>query len=388
MGIYFDNVFLKVQCCLHRYVRMSPERFEHLLQLVGSKITKQNTQFRTAISAEERLIVTLRILASGEDQQSLSFSFRIAKSAISQIINETTEAIYCSLKDEYLTMPCSQNEWQKIAEDFENLWNFPHCIGALDGKHIRIECPSLSGSLYHNFKGFFSIVLLAICDSKYCFTLFDLGQYGSNNDSGALLKSKISELFENSVLNIPPPSDIDGFPSNPVPYVLLGDEIFPLKMWLLRSFSGPLMEEQRIFAYRLSRARRTTENAFGILTARWRIFHKPIRSSVENAERYTLACLALHNYLRLTDNAMYCPEEFVDSYNNSGKIKEGEWRSLVNNENSSITGITPLRSVRGSRYREDSIALRNSFATYFSNERSVSWQWDHVRRTSYQPVTD
>ena len=155
MGIYFGNVFHKVQCCLHRCVRMSPERFEHLLQLVGPKIKKQNTQFRTAISAEERLIVTLRFLASGEDQQSLKFSFRIAKSTISQIIKETTEAIYSSLKDEYLTMPCSQNEWQKIAEDFENLWNFPHCIGAQDGKHITIECPSLSGSLYHNYKDFF-----------------------------------------------------------------------------------------------------------------------------------------------------------------------------------------------------------------------------------------
>ena len=227
---------------------------------------QNKTQFRTAISAEERLIVSLRFLASGEDQQSLSFSFRIAKSTISQIIKETTEAIYSSLKDEYLTMPYSQNEWQKIAEDFENF--FPQCIGVLDGKHIRIECPSLSGSLYHNYKGFFSIVLLAICDSKYCFTLFDLGQYGSNNDGGVLLKSKINELFENSVLNIPPPSDTDGFPTNPVPYVILGDEIFPLKMWLLRSFSRPLTEEQRIFAYRLSRARRTIENAFGILTAR------------------------------------------------------------------------------------------------------------------------
>ena len=44
------------------------------------------------------------------------------------------------------------------------------------------------------------------------------------------------------MLNIPPPSDIDGFPTNPVPYVILGDEIFLLKMWLLRYFSGPLME--------------------------------------------------------------------------------------------------------------------------------------------------
>ena len=72
-------------------------------------------------------------------------------------------------------------------------------------------------------------------------------------------------------------------------------------------------EEERIDNYRHSRARQCIEKAFGIITAHWRIFHKPISATKENAENYTLACLALHNYLRLTDNAHYTPSCFIDS---------------------------------------------------------------------------
>ena len=71
----------------------------------------------------------------------------------------------------------------------------PKVIGCLDGKDIRIECPDLSRTVNHNYKGFFSIVLLAICDANYCFTLFDLGQFGSNNDSVVLASSQIGEIF-------------------------------------------------------------------------------------------------------------------------------------------------------------------------------------------------
>ena len=70
----------------------------------------------------------------------------------------------------------------------------------------------------------------------------------------------------------------------------------------MRPFPGKLTELQRSFDYRLSRARRTIENAFSILAARWRIFHTPMRANIEYAENYTLACLALHNSLRLTEN--------------------------------------------------------------------------------------
>ena len=68
---------------------------------------------------------------------------------------------------------------------------------------MGIEAPAKSGTLYHNYKGTFSIVLLAVCDTKYNFTLVDVGQFVSNNDSGGLAQSKISSASENNTLNLP-----------------------------------------------------------------------------------------------------------------------------------------------------------------------------------------
>ena len=61
--------------------------------------------------------------------------------------------------------------------------------------------------------------------------------------------------------------------------------MFPLKSWLMKAFGGNnLSEEERLLNYRLSSARRTIENTFGIWSVRWRIFHRPIRASVSTNE--------------------------------------------------------------------------------------------------------
>ena len=133
----------------------------------------------------------------------LSFIFRIGKAAVSKIISETCDAIYTVLKDAYLSPAQSKEEWLEISSKFEELWDMPQAIGRLDGKHIRIECPKLSGTVYHNYKGFFSIVLLAIYDVNYCFTFFDLGQFRSNNDSGVLASSLMGKMFEDDLLHAP-----------------------------------------------------------------------------------------------------------------------------------------------------------------------------------------
>ena len=180
---------------------MSPKRFDHLLELVKPITEKKDTNLRKSMSVEERLAITL---ATGDSQQSLSFSYRLGKATMSKIISETCKAIYTVLKDPYLTPPDSKEEWLEIFKNFEEVWNMPHVTECIDGKHVRVECPKLSGTLYYNYKGFFSIVLMALCGANYCFTLFDLGQYGSNNDSGILANSEIGKMFEEDQLNVSP----------------------------------------------------------------------------------------------------------------------------------------------------------------------------------------
>ena len=69
----------------------------------------------------------------------------------------------------------TEAEWQAIADGFLTRWNFPNCLGALDGKHVGVKCPAISGSLYYNYKGFYSVILMALVDSDYKFIWADLG---------------------------------------------------------------------------------------------------------------------------------------------------------------------------------------------------------------------
>ena len=85
--------------------------------------------------------------------------------------------IWFKLQPIHLSKP-NKEKWQDTAQQFKSRANFPNCLEAVDRKHIRVIRPPNSGSLYWNHKHFFSIVLLAVCDSNYLFTYVDIGAYG------------------------------------------------------------------------------------------------------------------------------------------------------------------------------------------------------------------
>ena len=104
------NVLRNDRELFFRYIRMTTERFNYLLSLVKEKIEKKDTRFRKSIPASARLAITLRYLASGETQQSLSYNYRVGRSTVSNIVSETCIAIYEFLKNPYLKSPSSVND--------------------------------------------------------------------------------------------------------------------------------------------------------------------------------------------------------------------------------------------------------------------------------------
>lgn len=139
---------------------------------------------REAIPVGERLAITLRYLATGQTFSSLEYTFRVSRHSISRIVVETCEALYKALQQDYLKVPSTDEEWKYISTRFEERWNFPHCIGALDGKHVNIQPPPNSGSHYYNYKGFNSIVLMALVDADLKFIYIDVGTNGRVSDGG------------------------------------------------------------------------------------------------------------------------------------------------------------------------------------------------------------
>jgi len=132
----------------------------------------------------------------------------------------------------------------QIANNFETEWNFPNCLGALDGKHIAIECPHNGGSAFYNYKNIHSLTLLAVCDSQYTFTVVEFGGYGKENDASLLSISRFGQAFEQGQLLLPKPRQLGEFK---LPYVLVGDGIFPLKSWLMKPYGGKFSFVQHIF---------------------------------------------------------------------------------------------------------------------------------------------
>lgn len=152
-----------------QYLKLDADTYGYILDKIRPLITKETTRFRRPISPEEQLAITLSFFATGETYHSLMYQYRVSVASISLFVPRVSWAIISKLKEECMPFPKTSSEWEEIAEEFQKKWNFPNCCGALDGKHIAINRPANSVSEYINYKGFYSIVLLALVDANYRF---------------------------------------------------------------------------------------------------------------------------------------------------------------------------------------------------------------------------
>ena len=315
----------------HRFIRMSPAMYDELVQRLTPRLTKERTRWREPLEPGLKIALTLRHLASGTKYSDMQYGWRVPHNTISIVVREVCQAIIEEYTEELMSPPDTKEGWRQIAEDWYKRWNFPHTIGAVDGKHVACKAPANSGSEYYNYKGFFSVILLAMVTSDYKFLWSDVSGNGASSDAHIFNSSVLKEALEKGdILGWPKPEPLPYDDQN-VPYFLVGDDAFAFRTYMMKPYSARnLTREERIFNYRLSRARRVVENAFGILANRFQVFLTTMRHEALTVRLIVNACILLHNLMRTRHPVLQ--NRLVDHEGPEGQLLPGEWRHGQNLE--------------------------------------------------------
>lgn len=240
---------------------------------------------------------------------------------------------------------------------------------------MNIRAPANCGSEYFNYKKTNSVVLMALADAKYRFTYVDVGAYGRESDGGVFGKCSLAKVRAENSIGVPPPKSLPTT-NTPVPYVIVADDAFPLKNYIMKPFSFRNQDmTQRVFNYRLSRARRIIENVFGICAARFRLLLKPIDMKPEKVTKAVLAICALHNFLMTRTASRYITDSDFDR-DTDGVVTPGNWRAELG-----IQHMQPIQSING-RTSHNAQAIREEFKNHFTSAGEVEWQYRTILGTN------
>ena len=196
----------------------------------------------------------MRYLACGDNYHSKMYAWRVPYNTICLFIPEVCNAIVEAYTDKVIACPKTPQEWQLIADQFAKRWNFHNCVGAIDGKHVALTCPPpKGGSIFYNYKGFHSIILMALVNADYKFSWVDVGRDGSSGGGQVFNASELKAAIDNGSVGFPEATSLP-HDDKPIPYCIVGDDAFTLWTWLMKPYSKRHMTlAERIFNYRLSR---------------------------------------------------------------------------------------------------------------------------------------
>lgn len=195
-------------------------------------------------------IFVYRYLASGDSYKSITYSYRMSDRTVSNIVNEESIAVWNTMQPLYMPQP-TMKIWKSIAKIFEHIWQFPHCVSALDGKHILIKKPPNSGSSFYS-KHTFSVVLMALVDAHYKFISVIIGSMGRHSDSNIFSSGALAKKMNKQTLQLPQPALLLDY-NQILPFVFVVDEAFLLCDNIMRPYpkrNSTGNFENKIFNYK------------------------------------------------------------------------------------------------------------------------------------------
>jgi len=222
---------------------------------------------------------------------------------------------------------------------------------------------------------------MGVSNAKHQFLVIESGASGKRSDSNIFFKSNFYQKMLKKKLNIPPPCPVEGL-ENDLPFFFVGDNAYLLTGTFTTPFRGDnLDDEEMVYNYRLSRARRIVENAFGIMCARFRIFFRPIEGSSSLIKSIILCCLALHNFHLQDEESVppssrrYSPHTYADYVREDGKVIFGRWRNEQPESERCLFRDLMQKVTKAEFSTVQGKDLREMLVRYFVI-KSVPWQWE------------
>ena len=232
-----------------------------------------------SLSVELQIVLTLRFYATGSFEKVIGDLFGISESVTCVTIHRVTKAIAC-LKSRILRMPHS-HEIDLIRRQFYDLSSFPQVIGAIDGSHVRILCPSKDiAQIFYNRKGYYSINVQAVCDAQLLFRNIVARWPGSTHDARIFSNSSLRSDFESNVY---------------APNVLLGDSGYRCTSYLLTPILNPSTPAEHRYNTAHIKGRCVIERCFGIWKKRFPCLQLGLRTNINNSLAIIVATAVLHN---------------------------------------------------------------------------------------------
>ena len=229
-----------------------------------------------------QLLVTLQFFGSGSFLRNLGDIFGLHISTVSRIVHRCSRAI-ASLHRQFICFPVD-DDIQKIQQEFYAIAGLPGIVGAIDCTHIPILCPSKDqGELFRNRKGYFSINVQVIGDAKLKINNIVVRWPGSAHDSRIFDNSEICARFERD--------EIDG--------VLLGDNGYPLRRYLMTPLLHPITDAERRYNSAHCRSRVRVENLFGVWKRRFPCLSRKLNLKLDSSLATIVSCGVLHNIAKM-----------------------------------------------------------------------------------------
>ncbi|KAH8293752.1 hypothetical protein KR054_003880 [Drosophila jambulina] len=286
---------------LNYFLAITESQFRYLVQKLEPIISQYAPQRKKkSFSAEERLAITLKYLATGEVHSCRNYCFRASKFVINEMIANICLGFYEHLNDQYVTLPKTDDQWRSAAEEMERKHNLPQCVGNLFMRSIQLQGSgsgaASSGAAGGDDRKRATVIFTGIVDADNNFQYATVERAASSRPNDIYNQTTAVELIRHKMHTLEEQSeqmDRQG-------YYFAGDSVLPATSYLVTTRNLP---KDRAVLEALEQVNAHADQTMRILCNMFPILAQPLRISDKHIREVVLGCVALYNFLRKTDDS-------------------------------------------------------------------------------------